>query len=136
MPGGKGVNVARAIKRLGQPVIATGIAGGATGTRIVEALHDESILARPAGVFERLGRALARGQADREFSAWAPLVLYVICPMVFLAHVTVFLLARSRFESPNDAPICAATPNRLPGDSDAAEPGEDRPRLLTATMAN
>jgi 1-phosphofructokinase/tagatose 6-phosphate kinase len=44
MPGGKGVNVARAIKRLGQPVIATGIAGGATGTRIVEALNDDSIL--------------------------------------------------------------------------------------------
>jgi 1-phosphofructokinase/tagatose 6-phosphate kinase len=44
MPGGKGVNVARAIKRLGQPVIATGIAGGATGTRIVEALNDEAIL--------------------------------------------------------------------------------------------
>ena len=44
MPGGKGVNIARAIKRLGQPVIATGLAGGATGTRIVEALNDESIL--------------------------------------------------------------------------------------------
>ena len=44
MPGGKGVNIARAIKRLGQPVIATGLAGGATGTRIVEALSDESIL--------------------------------------------------------------------------------------------
>jgi 1-phosphofructokinase/tagatose 6-phosphate kinase len=44
MPGGKGVNVARAIKRLGQPVIATGLAGGATGTRIVEALNDEAIL--------------------------------------------------------------------------------------------
>ena len=44
MPGGKGVNVARAIKRLGQPVIATGLAGGATGTRIVEALNDDSIL--------------------------------------------------------------------------------------------
>lgn len=44
MPGGKGVNIARAIKRLGQPVIATGLAGGATGTRIVEALTDESIL--------------------------------------------------------------------------------------------
>jgi 1-phosphofructokinase/tagatose 6-phosphate kinase len=44
MPGGKGVNVARAIKRLGQPVIATGLAGGPTGTRIVEALTDESIL--------------------------------------------------------------------------------------------
>ena len=44
MPGGKGVNVARAVKLLGQPVIATGIAGGATGTRIVEALNEDSIL--------------------------------------------------------------------------------------------
>jgi 1-phosphofructokinase family hexose kinase len=44
MAGGKGVNVARAIKALGQPVIATGLAGGSTGNRIVEALHDEAIL--------------------------------------------------------------------------------------------
>jgi 1-phosphofructokinase family hexose kinase len=44
MPGGKGVNVARALKRLGQPVIATGLAGGSTGNRIVEALNDEAIL--------------------------------------------------------------------------------------------
>jgi 1-phosphofructokinase/tagatose 6-phosphate kinase len=44
LPGGKGVNVARALKALGQPVIATGLAGGATGTRIVEALTEESVL--------------------------------------------------------------------------------------------
>jgi 1-phosphofructokinase/tagatose 6-phosphate kinase len=44
MPGGKGVNIARAIKRLGQPVIATGLAGGATGNRILDALGDEAIL--------------------------------------------------------------------------------------------
>src|SRR5437763_15211249 len=44
MPGGKGINVARVIKRLGQPVIATGLAGGATGARIVQALNDEAIL--------------------------------------------------------------------------------------------
>ncbi len=44
MPGGKGVNIARAIKRLGQPVIATGLTGGSTGNRIVEALNDEAIL--------------------------------------------------------------------------------------------
>jgi 1-phosphofructokinase/tagatose 6-phosphate kinase len=44
MPGGKGVNIARAIKRLGQPVIAAGLVGGATGNRIVEALNGEAIL--------------------------------------------------------------------------------------------
>jgi 1-phosphofructokinase family hexose kinase len=44
MAGGKGVNVARALKTLGMPVIATGVAGGPTGTRIIEALTDEAIL--------------------------------------------------------------------------------------------
>ena len=44
MPGGKGVNVARALKTLGQPVIATGLAGGPTGTRIIEQLTGEAIL--------------------------------------------------------------------------------------------
>jgi 1-phosphofructokinase/tagatose 6-phosphate kinase len=44
LAGGKGVNVARTLKTLGQPVIATGFAGGATGTRIVEQLTRESIL--------------------------------------------------------------------------------------------
>jgi 1-phosphofructokinase family hexose kinase len=44
MAGGKGVNIARALKALGQPVIATGMAGGATGTRIVDELTAESIL--------------------------------------------------------------------------------------------
>ncbi len=42
--GGKGVNVARALKLLGRPVIATGLAGGATGARILELLAEESIL--------------------------------------------------------------------------------------------
>jgi 1-phosphofructokinase/tagatose 6-phosphate kinase len=44
LPGGKGVNVARALKALGQPVIATGFAGGPAGTRIVEGLTAESVL--------------------------------------------------------------------------------------------
>ena len=42
--GGKGVNVARALKLLGRPVIATGLVGGSAGTRIVERLGEESIL--------------------------------------------------------------------------------------------
>jgi 1-phosphofructokinase family hexose kinase len=44
MAGGKGVNVARTLRALGQPVIATGVAGGPTGTRIVEHLTEEGIL--------------------------------------------------------------------------------------------
>ena len=44
MAGGKGVNVARALTALGQPVIATGVAGGPTGTRIIEQLTEEAIL--------------------------------------------------------------------------------------------
>lgn len=44
LAGGKGINVARALKRLDVPVVATGLAGGRTGTRIVEELTAESIL--------------------------------------------------------------------------------------------
>lgn len=44
LPGGKGVNIARALRQLGEPVITTGFAGGRTGTTIVETLSDEGIL--------------------------------------------------------------------------------------------
>jgi 1-phosphofructokinase family hexose kinase len=44
LAGGKGINVARALKRMGVPVVATGLAGGRTGTRIVEELTTEAIL--------------------------------------------------------------------------------------------
>ena len=42
--GGKGINVARALKRLDSPVIATGLAGGRTGDRIIDELAGEAIL--------------------------------------------------------------------------------------------
>jgi 1-phosphofructokinase family hexose kinase len=44
LAGGKGINIARALKQLGAPVVATGLAGGRTGTRIVEELTAEAIL--------------------------------------------------------------------------------------------
>jgi 1-phosphofructokinase/tagatose 6-phosphate kinase len=44
LAGGKGINIARALKTLGVPVIATGLAGGVTGMRIVERLTGEAIL--------------------------------------------------------------------------------------------
>jgi 1-phosphofructokinase family hexose kinase len=42
--GGKGINVARALKLLGRPVIATGFAGGPTGNRLLEQLREEAVL--------------------------------------------------------------------------------------------
>jgi 1-phosphofructokinase family hexose kinase len=42
--GGKGINVARALKRLGTPVVCTGLAGGRAGTLLVEDLTSEGIL--------------------------------------------------------------------------------------------
>jgi 1-phosphofructokinase/tagatose 6-phosphate kinase len=44
LAGGKGINIARALKRLDVPVVATGLAGGRTGTRIIEELTSEAIL--------------------------------------------------------------------------------------------
>lgn len=41
--GGKGVNVARALKALGKPVLATGTVGGGAGSRILQMLDDEGI---------------------------------------------------------------------------------------------
>ena len=44
LAGGKGINIARALKLLSVPVVATGLAGGRTGTRIIEELTGEAIL--------------------------------------------------------------------------------------------
>jgi 1-phosphofructokinase family hexose kinase len=44
LAGGKGINIARALKLLGTPVVATGLVGGRTGIRIVEELTSEAIL--------------------------------------------------------------------------------------------
>jgi 1-phosphofructokinase family hexose kinase len=44
LPGGRGINVARAAKALGRPVVATGFIGGRKGDQIVSDLNDEGIL--------------------------------------------------------------------------------------------
>lgn len=42
--GGKGINVARSLRRLGVPVVCTGLAGGRAGSQIVERLTGEGLL--------------------------------------------------------------------------------------------
>ncbi len=44
LPGGKGINVARSVKALGRPVIATGFVGGRKGDQIVADLNGEGVL--------------------------------------------------------------------------------------------
>jgi 1-phosphofructokinase family hexose kinase len=44
LAGGKGINIARALKRMDVPVVATGLAGGRTGARVVAELTREGIL--------------------------------------------------------------------------------------------
>ena len=44
LPGGKGINIARALKALGQPVVVTGLVGGRAGQLVVEGLQRENIL--------------------------------------------------------------------------------------------
>jgi 1-phosphofructokinase family hexose kinase len=78
LAGGKGINVARALKKLGVPVVATGLAGGRTGTRIVEELTSEAILndfVRIAGE-SRTSTAVVDPTASSytEINEWGPQV--------------------------------------------------------------
>jgi 1-phosphofructokinase family hexose kinase len=76
LAGGKGINVARALKRMGVPVVATGLAGGRTGTRIIEELTGEAILndfVRIAGE-SRTSTAVVdpTGGSYTEINEWGP----------------------------------------------------------------
>ena len=78
LAGGKGINVARALKALGVPVVATGLVGGATGTRIVDELTHEAILndfVRIEGE-SRTSTAVVdpTGETYTEINEWGPSV--------------------------------------------------------------
>src|SRR5581483_9468226 len=76
LAGGKGVNVARARKRLAVPVVATGLAGGRTGTRIVEEPTAEAILNDFVRIEEESRTSTAvvdpTGGTYTEINEWGP----------------------------------------------------------------
>ena len=78
LAGGKGINVARALKRLDVPVVATGLAGGRTGTRIVEELTAEGILNDFVRIKEESRTSTAvvdpTGSTYTEINEWGPRV--------------------------------------------------------------
>jgi 1-phosphofructokinase/tagatose 6-phosphate kinase len=78
LAGGKGINVARALKQLDVPVVAIGLAGGRTGTRIVEELTAEAILNDFARISEesRTSTAVVDPTAGTytEINEWGPRV--------------------------------------------------------------
>jgi fructose-1-phosphate kinase PfkB-like protein len=78
LAGGKGINVARALKRLDVPVVATGLAGGRTGTRIVEELTAEAILNDFVRIKEESRTSTAvvdpTGNTYTEINEWGPRV--------------------------------------------------------------
>ena len=78
LAGGKGINVARALKRLDVPVVATGLAGGRTGTRIVEELTAEAILNDFVRIADESRTSTAvvdpTGGSYTEINEWGPQV--------------------------------------------------------------
>jgi 1-phosphofructokinase family hexose kinase len=74
--GGKGINVARALKRLGAPVVSTGLAGGRTGTLVVEELTNEGILNDFVRIREESRTSIAvldpTANAYTEINEWGP----------------------------------------------------------------
>src|SRR4051794_10070850 len=76
LAGGKGINVARALKRLDVPVVATGLAGGRTGTRIVEELTSEAILNDFVRIADESRTSTAivdpTGSSYTEVNEWGP----------------------------------------------------------------
>lgn len=74
--GGKGINLGRALKLLGVPVVCTGFVGGRNGTRIVEELTTEGILNDFVRIQDESRTSIAvldpTSNAYTEINEWGP----------------------------------------------------------------
>lgn len=70
--GGKGINVARVLTILGEPVSATGLAGGATGELLVRRLERDGVPARFTGVAAESRRTVVIADPVAATGIWEP----------------------------------------------------------------
>ncbi|MEU4680069.1 1-phosphofructokinase family hexose kinase [Micromonospora sp. NPDC023737] len=70
--GGKGVNVARLLHTLGVPVVATGLAGGACGTRVRSLLADEGVPERFVPIAAESRRTVVVAEPNSATGLWEP----------------------------------------------------------------
>ncbi|HEY1485094.1 MAG TPA: hexose kinase [Micromonosporaceae bacterium] len=68
--GGKGVNVARVLAGLGEPVVAAGLAGGATGQSIVDHVRRAGISASFTRIEGESRRTVVVADRDRATGVW------------------------------------------------------------------
>lgn len=71
-PGGKGLNVARVLHALGEPVLATGLLGGATGRRAGELLAGLGVPAAFVPIAGETRRTVAVADHDDATGFWEP----------------------------------------------------------------
>ncbi|MEU2614003.1 hexose kinase [Micromonospora sp. NPDC007271] len=70
--GGKGVNVARVLRALGAPVIATGLAGGAGGARLRSLLAEEGVREAFVPIAAESRRTVVVAEPDAATGLWEP----------------------------------------------------------------
>jgi len=71
-PGGKGINVAAALRTLGEPVLATGLLGGATGGRVTDLLAGEGLPAAFVPIAGETRRTVVVADHDDATGFWEP----------------------------------------------------------------
>ena len=71
-PGGKGLNVARVLHTLGEPVLATGLLGGATGDRVAALLAAEGVSGSFTPIAGETRRTVAVVDSGDATGFWEP----------------------------------------------------------------
>ncbi|WP_239147118.1 1-phosphofructokinase family hexose kinase, partial [Paractinoplanes tereljensis] len=71
-PGGKGLNVARVLHSLGEPVLATGLLGGTTGGRVAALLRTEGVASSFVDIAGETRRTVAVVDGADATGFWEP----------------------------------------------------------------